>query len=122
MTTQHSLDMLLGDDVTDDQCRELIITHMLSMFPDAVVDGPPVVTSGSSVRSVRVSFVSPMFDLVATKMLNIIDNEFKSFILWINDSRLLTQEDKAAYILLVDAMASRVNAIFGTDKEQSHDS
>jgi hypothetical protein len=34
----------------------------------------------------------------------------------------LTPEDKAAYILLVDAMASRVNAIFGTDKEQSHDS
>jgi hypothetical protein len=114
--------MLLGEDATDDECRELIITHMLSMFPDAVVDGPPVVTSGSSVRSVRVSFVSPMFDLVATKMLDIIDNEFKSFILWINDSRLLTQEDKAAYILLVDAMASRVNAIFGTDKEQSHDS
>jgi hypothetical protein len=106
--------MLLSDDATEDQCKELIINHMLSVFPDAIVDGAPVITSGTNTRTVRVNFTSPMFDIVAANLIGVIDNEFNSFKLWINESPGLTEEDKVAYILLVDAMASRVNAILGT--------
>lgn len=118
MTTQHSLAMLLSDETTEDECKELLINHMLSVFPDAIVEGAPIVTSGSNTRTARVTFTSPMFDLVATNMLDVLKGEFNSLKLWIRDSPALTQEDKIAYILLVDAMANRVTAIFGNDKEQ----
>lgn len=113
MNTQHALAILLSETTSDESCRQQVIDHMLSIFPDAVVDGAPVIMEGTNSKTVRVKFTSPMFDHVADQMLGIINDEFSSLKNWLNDSSELTQENKLAYSYIIDALTNRVNAIFG---------
>lgn len=113
MNTQHAITLLLSADLDDDECREQVIEHMLGVFPDAIVDGPPEIKSGSNSKIVRVTFTSPMFDHVATQMHGVLMDEFDSFKQLLNDAPELTQENKVAYGYVIDALANRVNAIFG---------
>lgn len=113
MNIQHEIALLLAAGTDDETCREQVIEHMLGVFPDAIVDGAPEIKEGKSSKMVRVVFTSPMFDHVADQMLRIILNEFDTFKEFLNDSPGLTQENSQAYSYIIDALANRVNAIFG---------
>lgn len=113
MTTHHSLHMLFADTEADESCKERLIEHMLSIFPDAVVDGPPAIYDGSNSKSARVVFTSPMFDHVAGNMLVVINEEFSGMKEHLNASPILTQDDKVAYSYILDALTDRINYIFG---------
>lgn len=113
MNTHHAMALLLAADTDDDTCREQVIEHMLGIFPDAIVDGAPEIKEGKGSKMVRVMFTSPMFDHVATQMLNVVQDEFDTFKQFLNDAPGLTQADKQAYSYIIDALANRVNAAFG---------
>lgn len=113
MNTEHQIAMLVSNDLDDEKCREHVIEHMLSIFPDAIVDGAPQISSSDESKMVRVIFTSPMFDHVADRMLHIVLNEFDMFKKFLNDSPGLTQESSWAYSYVIDALANRVKVVFG---------
>lgn len=116
MATKHSLTLLLPPGTSEDAAREAAVEQMLSQFPDAVVDNKPSVLIGDGSTTVNVMFTSPMFDLVASQMSEVINNEIDSLCDHLRHSPL-TQNFAEEYNMVLETLRDRLNYIFATAKE-----
>ena len=65
MTTIHKVSLNVEPVYSDEYCRRMIIDYIVSVLPDAEVEGPPTITPGEYEQTVTVYFVSKAFDMAA---------------------------------------------------------
>lgn len=65
MPTKHSLALVVDEEVSDDEGRRMLVDQILSLFPDAIVDGIAKVKRSDGIAIIRQQFRSPMFDRIA---------------------------------------------------------
>ena len=109
----HQMTLLVSQDVTDEKARQMIVDHIILNFPDAEVDGPPILKMHPSqqMRQVSQQFTSKMFDNAFVRVLWMCEN-------WLDEIRDSAPADAKqdwldGYEFACDYMASIIREAAG---------
>ena len=115
MPTNHVLQLIVDPEMGEDQGRQMLVDQIVSLFPDAIVDGAANVASNGEKLIVSQKFHSPMFDRIASAVVSDTIRELDVMIDETEESTTLKGQAKKVYRqALVDA-AERLELMWGME-------
>lgn len=116
MKITHGVQMVVATAVPDELCKQKIVDYILDGYPDAIVDGPPVIRPWSfkdTYKQVSQTFESPMYNKVAADVV-------ESILRGLDSMRYLVNGDsdwKEGYNTALEQVAEHLERMLGEDHE-----
>jgi hypothetical protein len=112
MSVKHSLSLFSKWD-NEDEGRRMLVDQIVSLFPDAIVDGEAKVTNRDGGMVVTQNFRSPMFDRVSEAITATVVDELDTMMVEIEESSLVRGSTRKIYKQALMDAKERIQMIWG---------
>ena len=112
MSIKHSLSLFSKWD-DENEGRRMLVDQILSLFPDAIVDGQAKVSSRDGGMLVTQNFRSPMFDRVSVAVTETVSDELDTMMEEIEESSLVRGSTRKIYRQALMDAKERIQMIWG---------
>lgn len=112
MSVKHSLSLFSKWD-DENEGRRMLVDQILSLFPDAIVDGEAKVTNRDGGMLVTQKFRSPMFDRVSEAVTATVVDELDTMMSEVEESSLIRGTTRKIYKQALLDAKERIQLIWG---------